>query len=458
MWTRRQLLRAGGAASLLPFLPMFRGRARAQGAPGRPKRLVIVHMPQGTVLPQWLPTGGPRDFELPYISAPLEDVRDRCLILSGIDNRMPSLNEVGNAHINANYTLFTGRPFLEQVPDRITPGGPSVDQVLADRIGAGAPFPRLDFAIGGPETGTGLITPHEGSFFWYGPRDPVALFNDPLKALLRIFGDADVSPADAWALRARRASVLDGVLANFEALQRRLPAEDRIRLQAHAAKLAELEQRIAGGVGECRAPVLAPSPGYRPGIDDHLSAPLFTDLITTALACDLTRVATLTFANSHAPEFAWLQARNGGRPIVDLGVWENWHAVVHADYQPGMEHPYRWYNEVFAELLLRMAATRDVDGESLLDTSLVVGISEYSSGRHWNTALPIVLAGNLPGVEMGRWIDYMQGGVARWNGYQFSGITTNQLWTTVLQAFGGEDAHFGAEHPDLPMGPLPGLA
>lgn len=465
---RRRFLRLSGAAAslpfALPFLDAFRPRrARAQGA-ARPKRLVIVHSPQGSVLSRFVPSGGERDFELGHITAPLDAVREHITVVTGVDNVQPRFNEVGNAHINANYTLFTGRPFLEQVPDAITPGGPSIEQVVAERIGGGAPFRRLDFAVGGHQTSNGLLTPREGAFFWVGPRDPVSAFNNPLAALIRIFGDGQLSPEAARALRDRRASVLDGVLTNFAEMSRGLGAADRARLEAHADKLRQLEQRIVAGAGECRRPDVSLPPGTDAGLDDHRTTPVFNDLLATALSCDLTRVATLSFANGHAPSFPWLWDRNGGRPIVDLGVWENWHAVVHADYQPGMEHPYRWYVEQLVDLLTRMAAMTDADGDNLLETSLVVYLSEYSSGRHWNNALPVVLAGNHGGAPApgptGRWLDVMNGTVADLeaaNGYRTSGSTTNQLWTSVLRMFGFDDAGFGYTDGALPTGGLPGL-
>ncbi len=466
---RRRFLRLSGAAAslpfALPFLDAFRPRrARAQGALARPKRLVIVHSPQGSVLSRFVPVGAERAFELPYITEPLAPLRDRLTIVTGVDNVQPRFNTVGNAHINANYTVLTGRPFLEQNPDAQTPGGPSVEQVIADRIGADTPFRRLDFAVGGNQTSNGLLTPREGAFFWVGPRDPISAFNNPLAALIRVFGDGQLSPADAWALRARRASVLDGVLANFGEMSRGLGADDRARLEAHADKLRQLEQRIVAGTGECNRPEVGLPPGVDPGLDDHLTTPVTNELLASALACDLTRVATLSWANGHAPEFPWLWNRNGGRPIVDLGVWENWHAVVHADYQAGMEHPYRWYVEMLVDLLTRMASMTDADGDNLLETSLVVYFSEYSSGRHWHTALPVVLAGNVGDAPAhgpaGRWLDVMGGTVAELEasgGYRTSGSTTNQLWTSVLRMFGFDDAGFGHYGEGMARGGLPGL-
>ncbi len=447
-WSRRRFLQVGAGALALPALP-----GRALGAGSAPKRMLLVHVPQGTVLSQWVPTGSDIDFQLPYITEPLDRHRDSLILLSGIDNRAPRWNVVGNAHFNANYTFLTGRPFAEQVESGLSAGGPSIEQVIADRIGGDAAFPRLDFTVGGPETSDGILTLGEGSTMWHGVHDPVA-------AMLRIFGDQSLSPADAWALRARRASVLDGVLGTMSSMRRRLGTDARLRLEAHEQRLVELESRIVAGIGSSTPPDLDPPPGYRYGLDEPTSAALFTELITAAFSCDLTRLATLSFANSDSPTFPWLTAANGGVPIVQPGVWDNWHAMVHADYQTGMEVAYRWYHEVLADLLDALAAGTDADGDNMLQTTLVVCVSEYSSGRHWHNALPVVLAGCVGAAPTGRHLNFLSSTVADFeasHGYQQSLATTNQLWTSVLHAFGFDDETFGFVDPDLPNGPLPGL-
>ena len=109
--SRRRFVKGGLAASLLPFFAKA-GRAEDTGAPGPgPKRLLIVHTPQGTVLPQFVPTGSERSFSLPFVLEPLSAFQDRMVVVTGLDNRAPGYNTVGNSHDNANLTLFTGRPF-----------------------------------------------------------------------------------------------------------------------------------------------------------------------------------------------------------------------------------------------------------------------------------------------------------------------------------------------------------
>ncbi len=456
LWTptRRDLFRgaAGGAASLAA---LANRPARAQSV-DVPKRVIFVHHSQGTVIEQFVPEGDERSFRLPFITAPLQDWADRCVFLAGVDNLMPGYNTVGNAHENALFTVFSGQPFPVQDSARLTSAGPTIDQVIADRISSDTPFGRLDFVVGG-SSADGFIT--EGRF-WVDRDDPVVSFNEPNIAALRIFGDTSISEADAWALRARRSSVLDAVLDTFRQAERRVGTEGLARLDAHREKLFALEQRISGGVGECNPPSFTAPSGYDFTYDDDISALAMNDLLVTALSCDYARVATLDYSNTHDHAFPWLWADNGG-PIVDTSAWDNWHAVVHADYQPGMELVYRWYVENLVDLLERLSVTTDADGDNMLDTTLVVFMSEFSSGRHWYTSLPIILAGNLGGIETGRFINHMpldRETFQQTGGYAYSGVTTNQLYTSLLQMLGFDDESFGyTGDSGLPTGGVPGL-
>ncbi len=456
LWTpsRRDLFRgaAGGAATLAA---MASRPLRAQERAG-PKRVIFVHHGQGTVIEQFMPEGAEHAFSLPTITAPLAPWTDRLVFIGGVDNLMSHHNTVGNAHENALYTIFSAQPFPVQDSARLTSAGPTIDQVIADRIAGDTPFGRLDFVVGG-SSADGFRT--EGRF-WVDRDDPVVSFSAPEIATLRIFGDSTLSEADAWALRARRSSVLDAVLDTFRAAEQRVGAEERVRLDAHKEKLYALEQRLSGGVGECSPARFTAPEGYDVANDDDVSALAMNDILVTALACDHARVATLDYANTHDHAFPWLWARNGG-PIVDTAVWDNWHAMVHADHQPGMEHVYRWYIENLVDLLERLSTTTDADGENMLDTTLVVYLSEFSSGRHWTTSLPVILAGNLGGIETGRFLNHMpldRETFQEAGAYEFSGVTTNQLYTSLLHILGFDDESFGfTDDAAIVPGGIPGL-
>ena len=197
------------------------------------------------------------------------------------------------------------------------------------------------------------------------------------------------------------------------------------------------------------------------------------DILVKALSCDYSRVATIHFANGHDNPFSWLHAANGGNPIVDYGSFSSWHEMVHADYQSGAEHVYHWYMQMFADLLQKLDSTLDADGDNMLDTSMVLAISEYSSGRHWLTNIPMIFAGNFGGASMGRWVNHMTLSPTDFqeNGsYAYTGYNVSQAYVSMLQAFGFEDQTFGYEgafnYSDwvgidtgglMPQGPLSGL-
>lgn len=134
--------------------------------------------------------------------------------------------------------------------------------------------------------------------------------------------------------------------------------------------------------------------------------------------------------------------------------------MVHADYITPMELAYRWYQEQLADLMARLESTLDADSVPLIDTTMVLCVSEYSSGRHWHNALPVVLLGALGGITPGRWVDHLPGTVddhEEGGGYSLSGTSMNQLEVSLLHAFGGSDDAFGFHEDGLPEGPLPGL-
>ena len=38
---------------------------------------------------------------------------------------------------------------------------------------------------------------------------------------------------------------------------------------------------------------------------------------------------------------------------------------------------------------------------------MVLAVSEFSSGRHWHTNLPMIFAGNFGNAQMGRWLNHL---------------------------------------------------
>jgi len=422
---RRSFLRgAGGIALALPMLESV-GPARAGGSTAPVRYLQFMHV-QGTLWNEWAPSGSPDAMVLSPILSPLEPLRDSILPVMGCDN--PSASEYGvNGHVDSGRTLFTCAP---NSGNNDLADGPSIDQVLADRIDAPTPYKSLQFGVG--RAGVG-----EYQALMAGPQDPVPLDADPQQIFDQLFAGLDDDPAQqpnaAQRLRARRQSVLDAVLGEFNGTVARASAADRQTLERHADKLRELEIQLSNqgdaGVG-CSTPVVDLPPGYahNDAGQDDVSSRVLIDLMVMAMACDLSRVGTLQYTNYHGPHYPWIG--------VDVpGSYPEWHSMVHdLPNMADLSAPravYRWYMEEYAYLLQQLADTPDGDG-SLLDHMLVMSISELGNpASHGTNDLPIVLAGRAGGqLTPGRYVD-------------LGGARTGELFVTFLNMFGADDTVFG---------------
>jgi hypothetical protein len=87
------------------------------------------------------------------------------------------------------------------------------------------------------------------------------------------------------------------------------------------------------------------------------------------------------------------------------------------------------------------------DGNTLLDNSLVLWISEFGNGgAHSTEDLPVVLAGGAGGrLATGRHLER-------------DSYTTNDLYTSILNLFDVPDRSFGLNVDGISHGGIPGLA
>lgn len=432
--TRRSVLRAaGGIAVGLPFLEMSMPR-RAMAAP-RPKRLVVFVHGQGTIKNQWTPAQTGSGFALSPLLAALEPHKSKLNVWSRISNVVRARMS-GNGHNPAGRSLLSAHVFSNPGNEGSASAGPSIEQVIARRIQEGARLRTLDLRVGPYGVG-------EYQMMFSAPGEPVGAEADPRKAADRVFVDvgAPAAPGPRERLRAARGSVLDAVRGNFASLMAQAGREDRIRLQAHAAKIESLQATVAKaptmGVG-CSRPGLGLPPDYTAGSAsrDPITNAAMAKIAAMALACDVTRVVTIQHTEYHDPKFPWL----------NVGLPGNWHDFVHrkgADAPQKLFAGFAWYTSAFKTLLDELAAVDD-GGQSLLDGTLVLWISEFGDGgAHDTNDLPVVLAGGLGGaLRTGRHL-------------AFPGRSTNDLYVTLLNLFGGTDTQFGFGGSDTNKGPLP---
>ena len=143
-----------------------------------PKELIVVHHPQGHSLQHCIPTSTGSGFAMPFALQPLEQFRNKMVLLSGIDNQVAPLNSVSTAHPNAAYTFLTCQNSWFKI-HFLTAGGPSIEEIIAQRISQNT-YPRLDFAIGGTRSDNGIYLPHMNIIFGWMPMILLVLLMIPL--------------------------------------------------------------------------------------------------------------------------------------------------------------------------------------------------------------------------------------------------------------------------------------
>lgn len=475
----------GGITLSLPFLESL------AGPPESLRNFIVFLNGQGTSLRNWV-AGAPNladttNFTLGSVLSPLEAHKSRIVPIFGIDNKICRSNRSGG-HIGGPASLLTGEVMaaaLNESDELILPvdaqpeaafddhaGGPSIDQVLADRLVEPGAYRSIDLCVG--PSGT-----HH--YQYVGKNDPVYSEGDPTVAFDQLFTTTDESVDLLRAERERRRSVLDTVLGNFNSLRSRVGREDKQRLDAHADKIRDMEALLHGDPKVCAPPTLSLvrpdwrtfdtvdhgnwsdnyNTGYDYRIDDDVSALAQIQILAMAIACGQSRVGSLFFANSHDPFlFRGLTLENGQSYVEG---YEGWHDMVHigrapqedpgGQDAPGLVAGYRFYAQQFARLLDELASFETASG-TLLDETMVMWTSEFGNGYGHNTQkIPFVFGGNCGPQGGGR---YLNRGVPE--EYVDSPHTQNQVYTSVLRAFGFDDARFGRQGPGYEdAGTLPDL-
>jgi len=403
-WSRRAFLGGAGALVALPFLESLGPRRRARGAPGDiPKRLVCWYVPNGMHMPAWTPTTTGAGYAMPSILTPLEALRSQVLVVSGLSNAPGRPDGLGD-HGAGTGAFLTCHHVYKTEGDDIE-NGVSLDQVAAGVLGVGAALPSLELGLeGGDALGgcdSGYSCAYTRNIAWAGPATPLPKVTNPRIVFDRLFQGFD--PSETEEVRARRVrqrkSILDWVRRDANALSAKVGVDDRKKLDEYLTGVRELELRIDLSAGQGGAAACTPGDYPPEDWDTQLQVDLMTDLTVTALTCNLTRVVTFMLANA---------GTGRSYSFVDASIVGGHHDLSHHMDDPEnfrqLEIIDRWEVAQLARLLEKLEASRESDGTSTLDHSLVFMSSEISDGNsHSHDDLPVLLAGKAGGaVSPGR--------------------------------------------------------
>lgn len=413
--SRRRFLRGLGVSLALPALaslraaPLFAAQSGvtplAVTDTGAPLRTAFIYVPNGAQQLHWFPSGSGRDFQFNTTMQPLEPHKGLVQVIRGLDHKLAEAGPDGAGdHARANATFLTGQRARKTAGADIQVGQ-SIDQLIASRIGDATRFPSLELSCDAirkaGKCDSGYSCAYQFNISWKTAATPMTPEPNPRLVFERLFGAGDAATGRSRSQRQlEQRSVLDFVLEDARRLERQADAADRRKLDEYFTSVREIERRIER---QSQFPDL-PRPDFSvpdQAPEDHAAhIDLMFDLLTLAFQTDSTRVASLLMAHD-----------GSNRSFPDLGISEGHHYLTHEqDKEEPREKIARidqFYMERFARFLDRLHSTRDLDGRSVLENSMILyGSGIADANAHTHTNLPMVLAGGGGGrLEPGQYLD-----------------------------------------------------
>jgi hypothetical protein len=478
--SRRPFLAGLGSAMAVLLRPLV---AEAEGAV--PQRFLYIHYPCGTVAGFGSEGAGAKWFWFPmgaggpgYTPSPLLNlfsaVKDSILPFDGLHIGDPDQKIDGDKHAQA--MMYMGSGWISVAQDNapaegdppnakyitLVKGSKTIDQYLLDKVpaltaalipgGAKPQFPSIQLC------GTAKSMQNQGFtclkvLSYAGNGQPLFGEGRSQNAFNNIFASAmmpGVDPLVFQRQQAQKKSVLDFVQSDIQRLQGMVPGGQRPKLDAQLTSIRALEARISAiAPGQIVKPVLAsePTAGHNGANADEARHQVLIqnmlEIIRTAFVSDLTRVASITFADGNNPL----------RPLTFVpspGFTNNsdGHGLSHAgkagDPIQGKGEVAAMYTGAVATLLANMQKTPEGSG-NLLDNTLGMYFTECRDGdTHERRRNPCMLfGGKFLKLNTGQ---YMVVNPARY---------VNDIWASTLTAWGVPTTVYG--DPQYAKGVIPGL-
>jgi hypothetical protein len=435
---RRTFLRGAGVSLALPLLdamvPALRPLRLTAAAPV--KRFVGVWHPHGAAPGYWSPTKEGKDFDFSFILKPLEPLRQRVVIVSGLDipEAMATDEEPGGDHARGAVLLSGARPRRNTVSPHL---GITIDQIIANKYGKDTILSSLQLGV--EDDGNygncnwGYSCAYTNSVSWTSDTQPLPTQINPRVVFERLFGDG-ASAEERLRGRKENASILDSVSRELVSFKKHLGAGDQARLDAYLDDIRELERRISIAMSNS---VKEPSADVPFGLPEskHAHFRLMYDLMALAFEGDITRSATLMLGRD-------LSAST----FPESGFTGGWHGTSHHGDKPENVANYakvnRYHVQTLASFCEKLARTPDGDA-TLLDHMLIYkGSNMGNSHRHAHEKVPVILVGGIDGTFEGN----------RHLVFPENQQRTSNLLLSILHKFGVEQDRIGSS-----TGPLPRL-
>ena len=418
---RRFILKGVGACVALPLLESLSAaesgsiskgfqeirkfsssRSGGEGHPlskdGIPKRLGFLCMGYGVSKTGWFPSSFGENYELPYLVQPFEPVKDDITFLQ-------------NMHVGGRPKNPHGATQSFLMGEANTTTGGSVDMTAAALIGRDTRLDHIAYGRLGRADGHGTLP----SYNLDGGK--AGAYSSEVKLYEALFGDGNNSKIVLDRLR-REQSSLDAVIEDAKRLARQVGVEDRDRIDEYFTSIRNIEKRLSKAQQHIEN-ALAGAPFPKSQLEKKgKSLDNILDMMLVAMQSDSTRVFTYTLPT---------QVVIGYHP----------HRMSHKASGPLVEgklthHQVRdlAFSKSVARFLTKLKETKEGDGKSLLDHSLIAYGTTLRSGHTYGNP-PFILAGQGGG------------GVNQGKNLNAKGYGTGDVWLSMLRHVGVEARSFG---------------
>lgn len=305
---------------------------------------------------------------------------------------------------------------------------PTIDQFMAYSPSFGAESYTRRSIVTGHQSRVSWgweVPPPSGQFIGSGEVVETQRVQDPMSLFEALY----VPPPSMENPEPERTPLVDLVLEEYRSVRqsnRRLSRRDRERLDAHIARLDDLQRRVTAlPRATCEAVTIGST---ERGREYHET---INDVIAMSFACQTTRIAVI-----------------GGREadfVNDVPI--GWHDVAHNADDPQnqqwlMDGNRGFFRHSFLDLCNKLEVDEG-DGTTILDNSLLVWTPESGPSTHNNQFMNLVTAGTAGGcMQSGMFCDYRDmspgGELHRYRRVSElrPGLPHNQALATFLQVMG----------------------
>lgn len=388
----------------------------------------------------------PTTYTLPDMFKAMEAYRSRMLLIDGLANKCVEPSHSTNYGALSCFAGATNGRDAEGAP----PGGITIDQYIANKIGVTTPRKSLLVGISTAKTPTAA---GQYGIFAAGKNMPVPQYQSASALFSELFGKGIAPPMpngmpgpDLSGTRQRL--LFDGLRGDIARLQGSLGAAENRKLDTYLAAIEDYEKNqkaivaVAATCGSAGAP-----PATTLGVEDSLLS--LTAMAGLALQCGITNVVGVSCGCGPSHDaFPQLNKLLPGSGIAKV----EWGGVGHEDQAtrpPALNLVYNWLGGMMARTIDGLAKVK-VGDQTLWDNSVFMFTSENGEEHHATyNRWPVALWGTAGGKIKadGRFLRFPRRGSA---GYR----SMADLYCSIATAVGVPTNDFGKGGFEPVKGPI----